>query len=72
MPGGSAWPRKVFRAAKPRGEFCWSSGGSGGMLPKKIFKIKGPRLAKNAFSRFQLGKLDKNESARSLALKFGL
>ena len=24
-------------------------GGSGGMLPRKIFKIKGPRLAKNAF-----------------------
>ena len=24
-------------------------GGSGGMLPWKIFKIKGPRLAKNAF-----------------------
>ena len=23
-------------------------GGSGGMLPWKIFKIKGPRLAKNA------------------------
>ena len=24
-------------------------GGSGGMLTRRIFKIKGPRLAKNAF-----------------------
>ena len=33
------------------------------MFSRKMFKIKGPR--------FQRGKLDKNESARSLALKFG-
>ena len=41
------------------------------MLPRKIFKIKGPRLAKNAFPEISTWKLDKNESARSLALKFG-
>ena len=38
------------------------------MLPQKIFKIQGPRLAKMHFLRFQL---DKSKSARSLALKFG-
>ena len=42
--------------------------GSRGMLPQKIFKIQGPRLAKKHFLRFQL---DKSKSARSLALKFG-
>ena len=42
------------------------------MLPWKIFKIKDPRLAKNAFPReFSLEKLDKCKSAHSLALKFG-
>ena len=41
------------------------------MLPNKIFKTKGPRLAKNAFSKISAWeKLDKNKSARSLALKF--
>ena len=43
-------------------------GVQGGMLPQKIFKIQGPRLAKMHFLRFQL---DKSTSARSLALKFG-
>ena len=42
--------------------------GSRGMLPQKIFKIQGPRLAKMYFLRFQL---DKSKSARSLALKSG-
>ena len=37
------------RAAKRRGELFCPSRESGGMLPRKIFKIKGPRLAKNAF-----------------------
>ena len=47
-------------------------GGSGGMLSRKIFKIKGARLAKNAFSRdFSFEKPDKNMSTRSLARKFG-
>ena len=49
----------------------WLSRWSWGMLPRKIFKIKGPRLAKNAFPRFRIGKLDNIKSARSLALKFG-
>ena len=30
-------------------KFVWSSRGSDGMLPRKIFKIKSPRLTKNAF-----------------------
>ena len=42
------------------------------MLPWKIFQIKGARLAKNEISLdFSLEKVDKNKSARSLALKFG-
>ena len=42
------------------------------MLPRKSFKIKGPRLAKNAFHEISAWKnWKKNESARSLALKFG-
>ena len=45
MPG----PKKIFRAAKRRGQCFWPSRGSGGMLPWKSFKIKGLRLAKNAF-----------------------
>ena len=31
-------------------------GGSGGMLPLKIFKIKRPRLAKNAFAEISASK----------------
>ena len=40
-------PRK-FSEPVARGEenFCGLLGGSGGMLPRKIFKIKEPRLAK--------------------------
>ena len=51
----------------------WPSRWSGGMLPGKIFKIKDPRLAKNALPEreFSLEKLDKNKSAHSLAHKFG-
>ena len=45
MPG-----RKNFRAAKRQGKLLWPSGGSGA-LPQKIFKIKGPRLATNAFPK---------------------
>ena len=41
------------------------------MLPRKIFKIKGPRLAKMHFPSFSSEKLDRNESVRSLALQFG-
>ena len=42
------------------------------MLPWKIFKIKDPRLAKNAFHENSAWKkIDKNKSAHSLALKFG-
>ena len=43
------------------------------MLTRKIFKIKGPRLTKNAFPEIPAWKkLDKNESARSLALDSGV
>ena len=45
MPGGQCLTQKVF----PRENFFGLLRGSGGMLPRKIFKIKGPRLAKNAF-----------------------
>ena len=42
------------------------------MLPRKSFKIKDPRLAKNAFPEISARKkLNKNESARSIALQFG-
>ena len=40
-------PRKF---SERREIFFWSSRGSGDMLSRKSFKIKGPRLAKNAFS----------------------
>ena len=58
MPGGGAvsGPKKVFRAAKLRGKFFGPSRGSGDMLPSKIFKIKGPMLAKSSFPEIQLGK----------------
>ena len=48
-------------------------GGSGGMLPKKIFKIKGPRLAKNTLPEISVWKkLDKNKSAHiALLLNLG-
>ena len=47
-------------------------GGPGAcMHSRKIFEIKIPRLAKNAFPReFSFEKLDKNMSTRSLVLKF--
>ena len=47
------------RFSEPRsGEkiFFLPSRGSGGMLPRKIFKIKGPRLAKNAFPEISVWK----------------
>ena len=45
-------------------------GGEGGGW--KIFKIKGPKLAKSSFPEISAWKnLIKNKSARSLALKFG-
>ena len=50
MPGGQyLTQKKCFRAAKLRGEFFGLLGGSRGMLLRKIFKIKGPRLTKNVF-----------------------
>ena len=51
MPGGSAWPKNIFQAAKQQGRFVWSPRGSGGMLPWKIFKVKCLRFAKNAFPK---------------------
>ena len=42
------------------------------MLPRKMFKVKGLRLAKNTFpENFSLEKPDKNKSALGIALKFG-
>ena len=47
MPGGGSAKFSEPRSVK---ENCFGlPGGSGGMLPRKFFKIKGPRLAKNAF-----------------------
>ena len=43
-------PKKFFELRSSK-EIFWSSGGSGGMLPQKNFKIKGPRLPKNAFPK---------------------
>ena len=41
---------KKFLQPRNGEETCFGLlGGSGGMLPQKSFKIKGPRLAKNAF-----------------------
>ena len=49
-------PKKFSEPRSGKEILLWPSRGSGGMLPRKMFKIKGPRLAKNAFLTFQLGK----------------
>ena len=46
-------------------------GGPGACSLGKFLKYRVRDWLKMHFPRFQLGKLDKNESARSLALKFG-
>ena len=50
MPGGEGWavsdPKKFSEPRSGNGNFFCLLGGSGGMLPWKIFKI---RLSKNAF-----------------------
>ena len=59
MPGGGeAVPDpKKFSDPRTGNEIFWPSRGSGGMLPWKIFKIKGPRLAKNAFTEISARKI---------------
>ena len=42
-------PKKFSESRSGKEILFWPSRGSGGMLPQKIFKIKDPRLAKNAF-----------------------
>ena len=42
-------PKKFSEPRSGKEILFWPSRGSGGMLPWKIFKIKDPRLAKNAF-----------------------
>ena len=72
--GGGAVPdpKKFSEPHSGKEMLFWPSRGSAGMLPRKMFKIKGPRLAKNAFPDISAWKkLDKNKSARILALKFG-
>ena len=51
MPGGGGAVHDPEKLSEPQSgeENFWPSRGSGDMLPHKIFKIKGPRLAKNAF-----------------------
>ena len=71
MPGGQCLTQKSFPNSEAAKRIFWPSKGIREHASPEIFKIKGPILAKMHFPRFQLGKLDKNESARSLALKFG-
>ena len=49
--GGGAVPdpKKFSEPRSGKENFFGLLGGSNGMLPRKVFKIKGPRLAKNAF-----------------------
>ena len=49
--GGGAVPHPKMFSEPRSGEekFFGLLGESGGILPQKSFKIKGPRLAKNAF-----------------------
>ena len=42
-------PKKFSEPHSGKEILFWPSRGSGGMLSWKIFKIKDPRLAKNAF-----------------------
>ena len=49
--GGSAVPQKAVKEI-----FSGLLGGTGGMLPRKIFKIKDPRLARNAFPKISAWK----------------
>ena len=42
-------PKKFSKLGSGKENFVWLSGGSRGMLPRKNFKIKDLRLAKNAF-----------------------
>ena len=42
-------PKKFSEPRSGKENFFGLLGGSDGMLPRKVFKIKGPRLAKNAF-----------------------
>ena len=44
-------PRKFSKPRSSKEILFWPSRGSGGMLLPKIFKIKDPRLAKNAFPK---------------------
>ena len=49
--GGGAVPdlKKFSEPGSGKEILLWPSRRCGGMLPQKMFKIKGPRLAKNAF-----------------------
>ena len=53
--GGGSWPKKFVEPHSGENNFLAFLGGSGGMLPQKILKIKHLRLAKNAFpKKYQL------------------
>ena len=43
-------PKKFSEQRSGKEILFWPSRGVWGMLPRKMFKIKGARLAKNAFS----------------------
>ena len=53
---GECLTQKSFPSRVVRGKNFEPSRGSRGMLPQKIFKIQGPRLAKNAFSEISAWK----------------
>ena len=64
-------PKNFFGATKRRRQLFWPSRGSGGMLSRNIFKIKGPRLAKNAFPQISARK-NLIKMSQHVALLFNL
>ena len=59
MPGGEGAvpdPKTFFEPRSGEENCCGLLGGSEGILPRKIFKIKCPRLAKNAFAEISARK----------------
>ena len=65
MLGGQCLTQNSFPSREVARSLVGLLGGSGSMLSQKIFKIKCPRLAKNAFPE-----MNHESAARSLALKF--
>ena len=49
-------PEKFSEPRSGKENFFWPSRGSGSILPRKILKMKGPRLANNAFAEIEAWK----------------